>query len=266
MPVIEVAANHPEVADYRNLTDVQWRQRHEPDLGFFLAEGHKVISRALAAGYQPRSILTTSKWLADLQAITPDQVPIYLADELTLKGIVGYRLHRGALAAFQRPTPVPVADILSWAQSLVILEDLVDHTNVGLIMRTAAALGIDAVLVSPRCADPWYRRSVKTSMGAVLTLPWTVIADWPESMSQLHTAGFTTLALTPAVDAVDIASLPSDGKFALILGTEGPGLAHQTMAQATLRAQIPVTDRVDSLNVAAAAAIAMYTLVARPRG
>jgi len=267
MPVIAVAADDPRVADYRDLTDMAWRMRMEPEQGLFLAEGEKVILRALAAGYQPRSALMTEKWLPGLQAaLSSFDIDVMVASETVLRGVVGFRLHRGALAAFHRKQAPALADILAQAETLVVLEDLVDHTNVGLIMRTAAAVGIDAAVVSPRCADPYYRRSVKTSMGAVLALPWTTAPTWPGALQEIVEAGFTVMALTPEAGAGDLGQWQrGDRKVALLLGTEGDGLSPAAMAAATAQVRIPVTSRVDSLNVAAAAAIACYEVVARVR-
>lgn len=263
MPVVTVAGDDPRVADYRDLTDMAWRMRMEPEQGLFLAEGEKVILRALAAGYQPRSALMTAKWLPGLRdALADFDIDVMVADEAVLRGVVGYRLHRGALAAFHRKPSLALADVLANAETLVVLEDLVDHTNVGLIMRTAAAVGIDAAVVSPRCADPYYRRSVKTSMGAVLSLPWTTAPAWPDALVDITEAGFILMALTPEPSAVPLGEWRRRGrKVALLLGTEGDGLSQVAMATATERVRIPVTSRVDSLNVAAAAAIACYAVV-----
>ncbi len=263
--VIEVAADDPRVADYRNLTDVGWRQQMEPAEGLFLAEGEKVILRALAAGYTPRSALMSERWLPALRAgLESHPVDVMIASETTMRSIVGFRLHRGALAAFGRiPRPDPPR-VLAYARRIVVLEDLVDHTNVGLVFRTAAALGMDAVLVSPRCADPYYRRSVKTSMGAVLTMPWTHAQPWPGMLADLRADDWQLAALTPAEEAEDLrafaTALDPHAKLAMLLGTEGPGLSRWAQEQCTVRLRIPVTERVDSLNVAAAAAIASYEL------
>lgn len=263
MRVVRVGADDPRAAEYANLTDVGWRQQMEPAGGLFLAEGEKVISRAVVAGCVPRSALLTERWLPGLRPILePFDIDVMVADEATLRKVVGFRLHRGALAAFSRPPRPSAADVLAGARRVVVLEDLVDHTNVGLIFRTAAALGIDAVLVSPSCADPLYRRSVKTSMAAVLSMPWAVAEPWPQLLGDLRADGWRVAALTPAADAVPLpqfGAAPED-RIALVLGTEGPGLTPVAMRLADLRLRIPVTDRVDSLNVAAAAAIACYAL------
>lgn len=263
MRVIEVSADDARVADYRNLTDVGWRQQMEPTEGLFLAEGEKVITRAVEAGFVPRSALMAPRWLPALaELLKPFDIEVLVADESTLKSIVGFRLHRGALAAFGRRPASPLAQVLSDARRIVVLEDLVDHTNVGLIFRTAAALGMDAVVISPACADPYYRRAVKTSMGAILHLPWTVASPWPEVLADLRTEGWQLAALTPAAGAVDLRGYrpEPEQRVALLLGTEGPGLSAPALRAANVRLRIPVTHRVDSLNVAAAAAIACYEL------
>ena len=262
MRIETVTAGDPRVAEYRDLTDMQWRTRFEPDSGFFLAEGEKVIARAAAAGYEPRSVLLSPRWLPGMAVLFAEHdVELLVADESVLRGIVGFRLHRGALAAFTRTPRDDVAAVVANARSLVVLEGLVDHTNVGLVFRTAAALGIDGVLISPTCADPYYRRSVKTSMGAVLTMPWAVTGPWPGELAALRGQGFTLAALTPAPDAVELNRWRRDAEpVALLLGTEGDGLSDAALQHVDVRLRIPMTDRVDSLNVAAAAAIACYAL------
>jgi len=174
--------------------------------------------------------------------------------------VTGFHVHRGALACMHRkPLPQP-AELLDGAARVLVLEDLVEHTNVGAALRCAAALGVDAALLSPRCADPLYRRAVKVSMGAVFALPWTRVADWWEAVPQLTAAGFTTVALTPDPSAADLAQVRLDGPIALLIGSEGPGLSSRWRCAADIRARIPMTAGVDSLNVAAAAAVACYAL------
>lgn len=261
MRVVHVDGGDARVSDYRNLTDVQWRTAAEPAAGMFLAEGIKVIRRAVAGGYVPRSALTADRWLPDLaQVLEPFAGDILVASAQVVESIVGFRLHRGALAAFERRPPVPAATLLATARRIVVCENFVDHTNVGLVFRSAAALGMDAVFISPSCADPYYRRSLKTSMGAVCSIPWTVLPNWPEALEQLAVSGWDVVALSPAARAevLDGTRWSGDDRVALVLGSEGPGLTAAALARCTRLMRIPVTGRVDSLNVAAAAAIACY--------
>lgn len=249
------------VRDFADLTDVAARSVREPAEGLFIAEGAKVILRALHAGYQPRAVLTEPKWLPELADDLPATgVEVLVASPEVLRTVTGYRVHRGALASFQRPVALPPEALLRAARFVVVLVDLVDHTNVGAIFRTAAALGADSVLVTPGCADPLYRRSVKVSMGAVLTVPWTRTGTDPLA----GLSGFQTIALTPAADAVDIDALGRTHALAprraLLLGTEGDGLPVRVIARVDVRVRIPMAGGIDSLNVAAASAIAMHSL------
>ena len=248
----------PRVRDFTDLTDVAARSAREPAEGLFIAEGAKVIRRALAAGYRPRSVLSEPKWLPELAGgLEGSGAEVLTATPDVLRAVTGYRVHRGALASFERrPLPTP-ATMLADARFVVVLVDLVDHTNVGAIFRNAAALGADAVLVTPGCADPLYRRSVKVSMGAVLAVPWTRTgADPLESLG-----GFITIALTPSPDATALTALTATtGPRAVLLGTEGEGLPAELTARADQRVRIPMTSGVDSLNVAAASAIALHAL------
>ena len=253
----------PRLRDYVGLTDVQLRTRREPAEGLFVAEGEKVIRRAVAAGYPMRSMLLSEKWwpvMADLAAEV--DAPVLLGSTELLEQVTGFPVHRGALAAMARLPLPPAAELVRTAQRVAVLEDVVDHANVGSAFRAAAALGIDAVLVSPRCADPLYRRSVKVSMGAVFAVPWGRLDPWPGGLRTLAEAGFTLLALTPAEDAVDLDALPAGAKerCALLLGSEGPGLTPAALAAADLAVRIPMSAGVDSLNVAAAAAVAFYAV------
>ena len=260
-PAVVTDPDDPRVRDFVALTDVAARSVREPEEGLFIAEGAKVIRRALSAGYRPRSVLTDPKWLPDL-AGEPGlaAAEVLLAAPDVLRSVTGYRVHRGALASFIRPALSTPAALLANARFVVVLVDLVDHTNVGAIFRTAAALGADAVLVTPACADPLYRRSVKVSMGAVLTVPWT--RTGPDPLADLD--GWSTVALTPAADATDLDSVVLSGPRALLLGTEGDGLPERIMRAVDVRARIPMAGGVDSLNVAAASAIALHQLRPRP--
>lgn len=237
----------------------------EAEHGLFVAEGSTVIRRALAAGYVPRSLLLTRRWLDALaDALADVDAPCYLVDEALAEQVAGFRVHRGALAAVHRRPLPSVDEVLAGADRVVVLEDVVDHTNVGAILRAAVALGARGALVSPRCADPLYRRAVKVSMGTVFSLPWTRVDDWYDAVPALRTAGFRTVALTPAADAVDVSDLPVDGRIAVIVGSEGPGLSRRWLQAADVRARIPMHGGVDSLNVAAAVAVAFHAL--RPTG
>lgn len=259
-------ATDPRLRDYAGLTDVELRSRFEPAEGLFIAEGAKVIRRAAAAGYVIRSFLMASRWQAGLVDVVQDSgATAYVADEALLESITGYAVHRGALASCARRPLPEVDDLLARARHVVVLEDLTDHTNVGLVFRSAAALGIDAVLLAPRCADPLYRRAVKTSMGAVLTLPYTRIQDWSGGLARLRATGFEVLALTPdpAARLLDDILAGAADRVALVLGSEGGGLSERWLHEADHRVRIRQRSDVDSLNVAAAAAIACALLAAR---
>jgi tRNA G18 (ribose-2'-O)-methylase SpoU len=253
----------PRLRDYRDLTDVELRRRREPADGLFMAEGEKVIRRALAAGYRMRSLLLEDKWLASLRDVVDAfDGPVYVGPRPVLAEVTGYDVHRGALAAMDRRPLPSIGQVLATARRVVVLENLTDHTNVGAIFRSAAGLGMDAVLVTPRCADPLYRRSVKVSMGAVFSVPWTRLASWPADIALLREAGLAVLALTPEAAAVPIDELAPEVRThaALVLGAEGPGLAPGTLAEVGTRVRIPMSAGVDSLNVGAAAAVAFYAL------
>ena len=256
-------ASDPGLADYSRLTDVALRRMSEPAGGLYIAESTKVIKRALAAGHRPRSVLTLEKWLPDLEPMLgPVDVPCYVAPAEVLEELTGFHLHRGALAAMHRPEHVPVAELLRDATRVVVLEDIVDHTNVGAIFRSAAALGADAVLVSPSCADPLYRRSVRVSMGTVLQVPWTRLQSWPGGLDELRAAGFTIAALALSDDAVPLDEFAATAppRVALILGTEGDGLSSHALDAADVVVTIPMRGGVDSLNVASASAVAIWAL------
>lgn len=253
----------PRLRDYTGLTDVVLRRLSEPADGLYLAESAKVIERALGAGHRPRSVLLQQKWLDELTPVLePYDIPVYLAEPAVLAGITGFAMHRGAIASMHRPPLTPVADVLRDARRVVVLEDIVDHTNVGAIFRAVAGLGADAVLVTPRCADPFYRRAVRVSMGTVLQIPWTRLAEWPAGAGQLHEAGFEIAALALADDATDLAAYAADppDRVALLLGTEGDGLSQPALAAADTVVTIPMSRGVDSLNVAAASAVALWAL------
>lgn len=256
----------PVLHDYVGLTDMSLRTRREPVEGLFIAEGEKVIRRALAAGYPMRSMLLEEKWLPGLADVVEQvDAPVYVADLSLLERVTGYSVHRGALASMaRRPLPAP-SDLVRDARRLVVLEDITNHTNVGAVFRAAAGLGVDAVLVTPRCADPLYRRSVKVSMGGVFAVPWTRLPDWPGELGELRARGFVVAALALSDQAVDLDVLAADPpeRLVLMLGAEGDGLAPATVAAADLVVRIPMSREVDSLNVASAAAVAFWAT--RPR-
>jgi tRNA G18 (ribose-2'-O)-methylase SpoU len=255
----------PRLADYRDLRDVQLRRSLETEHGLFIAEGEKVVRRAAEAGFEARSFLMAPRWLDGLaDVLGASDAPCYVVSEELAEQVTGFHVHRGALASLHRRPAPPLSSVLEGARTVVVLEDVVDHTNVGACLRSAAAMGVDAVLLSPRCADPFYRRSIKVAMGAVFTLPWTRLEEWYDAVPQLSAAGFTTVALTPAPDSVAIEeAVAGRERVALLMGTEGQGLSDRWMSAADVRAVIPMAEGIDSLNVAAATAVACY--VARGR-
>jgi tRNA G18 (ribose-2'-O)-methylase SpoU len=258
----------PALRDFTRLTDVALRRLLEPEGGLYLAESTKVIERAIRAGHRPRAVLTREEWLPQLETVLaayPD-VPVHVGDSAVLEELTGFHLHRGALASMHRPELPEPADLLRGARRVVVIEDVVDHTNVGAIFRSAAGLGVDAVLVSPRCADPLYRRSVRVSMGTVLQVPWTRLPEWREGAPLLHDAGFTiaALALTDRAEDIDVLAADLPERLALVLGTEGDGLSRAALAVADRHVRIPMAHGVDSLNVAAAAALAVWALRVPP--
>lgn len=260
-------AGDSRVADYVSLSDAALRQRTDPEQGRYIAESSKVIRRALAAGHAPRSFFMAPKWLEGMFDVfdAHPQVPIYTGSDALLESVTGFHLHRGSLAAFERPDPVSLDAVLSTARRIAILEDIVDHTNLGAIFRSAAALGIDAVLLSQRSADPLYRRSIRVSMGAVFQVPWVRLREWPQETDELRAAGFEILALelTAHSRGIDeVAAVPAE-KLALILGTEGAGVSAEALQRADSTVMIPMRPGVDSLNVAAASAVAFWELRAR---
>ncbi|MFI7077506.1 TrmH family RNA methyltransferase [Micromonospora sp. NPDC049903] len=250
------------IGDYRALTDVELRTRWEPPHGLFIAEGELVLRRALRAGYPARSYLVDAKRVDQLADLDTGDAPVYAASQDVLREATGFHVHRGVLASFRR-TPLPsAAEVLATARRVVILEDVNNHTNLGAIFRAVAALGVDAVLLSPSCADPLYRRSVRVSMGEVFAVPYAKLEPWPAALDEVRAAGFTVLAMTPAPDAVPIQRLAPEqrARAALLLGAEGAGLTSAAMAASDVRVVIPMRRGVDSLNVAAATAVACWEL------
>lgn len=265
--------------DYTRLKDVKLRSKIEPERGLYMAESANVIERAIRAGHRPRSFLMSRRWLPTLDKLIEAatgardgaDIPVFVADEDILEQMTGFHLHRGALAAMQRPVLPSLDDLLTTARSgeparrIVVLENLVDHTNVGAAFRSAAALGVDAVLVTPQCADPLYRRSVRVSMGTVFQVPWTRLESWPGDVATLQGAGFTVASLALSDDSVSLdefASLPAlqgpDARLAMVMGTEGDGLGWRTIAASDYTVKIPMDHGVDSLNVAAASAVVFW--------
>jgi tRNA G18 (ribose-2'-O)-methylase SpoU len=249
------------IADYRELTDVKLRTAWEPPHGLFIAEGELVVRRALQAGYRPRSFLVDSKRVEQLADVATT-APLFAAEPEVLQAATGFHVHRGVLASFHRKPAITRAEVIRAARRLVILEDVNNHTNIGAVFRGAAGLGMDAVLLSPTCADPLYRRSVRVSMGTVFSVPYARLEPWPAALDEVRAAGFTVLALTPAPDAVALHRLPpaACSRPALVLGAEGPGLSAAALDAADLRVAIPMRAGVDSLNVAAAAAVAFWEI------
>ena len=302
MPVIPIDnLDDPRLDAYARLTEVQLRNKLEPEKGIFIAESGKVIERALAAGMEPLSFLMEEKWLGQIQGIlaragyagggsdgTRDaggdragnrpvsaDLPLFVAPLPELNKLTGFELTRGALGAFRRPALPSVRDLLREARLVAVLENITNHTNIGAIFRSAAALGVDAVLVTPACYDPLYRRAVRVSMGTVFQVPWTRIgneasgtpghpsASWAdEGIPLLHELGFKTAALALSDDSVplDDPVLAREERLAVVLGTEGDGLAPETIARCDYTVRIPMQHGVDSLNVAAASAVAFWEL------
>ncbi|MDF7663897.1 RNA methyltransferase [Bifidobacterium sp. ESL0763] len=303
MRIISIESIDDErVAAYVSLTEAQLRNRLEPEKGIFIAESPKVIDRALAAGREPVSLLVEEPWLEGMgdmfrriEARWGDDIPVYVATPEQLKKLTGYRLHRGALAAMRRWKLPTVAELCRGARRVAVMEDIVDHTNVGALMRSAAALDVDAVLATPSCGDPLYRRAARVSMGTVFQVPWTRIDAetlperdgdgdaesekhtkqedrkyWPaRGLRELNDLGFTTVAMALTDDSISLDELTrrlnNDAaepdhieRLALIFGTEGDGLSHRTIANTDLTVKIPMSNGVDSLNVAASSAVAFY--------
>lgn len=269
--IIEITDfEQPELDTYARLTEAQLRNRLEPQKGIFIAESTKVIATALEMGLRPISFLMERKHIygqaAPLLAHFPD-VCVYTADREILEQLTGYQLTRGVLCAMRRPVLPTVEAVCAGARRIAVLEGIVDSTNIGAIFRSAAALRMDAVLVSPTCCDPLNRRAVRVSMGTVFQLPWTYIgtsaADWPHpGIDRLHALGFKTAAMALDTNSVslDDPRLAAENRLAIVLGTEGDGLCHRTIAECDYTVMIPMAHGVDSLNVAAASAVAFWQL------
>lgn len=268
---VELTVADERLADYTSLTDVALRRRLETERGLYMAESTNVIMRAVQAGHRPRSFLTARKWLdsltpwIELACGTADggETPVYIAEEEVLEEITGFHLHRGAMAAMNRPELADPFDLIENARLIAVIEDVVDHTNVGAIFRSCAALGVDCVLVTPGCADPLYRRSVRVSMGTVFQVPWTRVSPWPGAITSLREQGWEVAAMALSDDSVSLpdycAGLEAR-KVALLFGTEGDGLTRQAIESSSVTVRIPMAGGVDSLNVAAASAVAVYAV------
>ena len=276
MPIEITDPADERVRDYFTLTDVALRTKAEPERGLYLAESEKVIRRALGAGHRPRSFLMGKRWVTDLSDIVEraesQGVPVYFASAGIIETMTGFHLHRGALASMHRPQLVGPAELLQNAlrhdvSRVLVLEDIVDHTNVGAVFRSAAALGVDAVLTTPRCADPLYRRAVRVSMGTVFQVPWTRIDPWPAGLQVLRDHGFTVAAFALGDGAVSLDDLAANqpDRLAMVFGTEGDGLSRLAVKGADLVVKIPMSGGVDSLNIAAASAVALWALRPGPR-
>lgn len=269
--IIEISDfSAPELDAYARLTEAQLRNKLEPEKGIFIAESTKVIGTALDAGYEPVSLLMEPKHIesdaAHIIARCGD-IPVYTAQRSVLAKLTGYELTRGVLCAMRRPTPRTLEDVCAGARRIAVLEGIVDATNVGAIFRSAAALNMDAVLLTPTCGDPLYRRAARVSMGTVFQVPWARIgdtpADWPHpGLEQLNKLGFKTAAMALSDNSVSIddPNLAAEEKLAVILGTEGDGLSDSTIAACDYTVKIPMAHGVDSLNVAAASAVAFWEL------
>ncbi|MEV7630914.1 RNA methyltransferase [Microbacterium sp. NPDC089318] len=255
----------PVLDDYRSLTDTALRRVREPAGGLYIAESAKVIERALQAGHRPRSVLTQQKWTSAVAELLDGRdVPVYVVADDVAEKLTGFAVHRGVMAAMHRPQPASVCDVLSSIATrrarIAILEGLTDHTNVGAVFRSAAALGVDAVLVTPTCADPLYRRSVRVSMGTVFQVPWTRVESWPAEIDELRAAEYVIAGMTLGEGAIALDDLVAESpeRLALVFGTEGDGILPGTDRMLDRRVTIPMAGGVDSLNVAAASAVAFY--------
>lgn len=261
MTVIEITdLSDPRLADYSHRTDVALKKARGTEHGLYIAESALVLQRALAAGHRPRSVLALGNTVEEALTLVGDAVPIFSGPSELLEHLTGYLLHRGLIAAMHRPELPSARSLLENARRVIILENVADPTNVGAIFRSVAAIGADAVFVTPRCSDPFYRRAVRVSMGTVLQVPWTRLGDWVSTRELLTAAGFRTAALALAADAVSLRDFEAPQRLALVLGAEGEGLTAEALASADTVVKIPMAHGIDSLNVAATAAVAMWSL------
>jgi tRNA G18 (ribose-2'-O)-methylase SpoU len=263
MPVVEVTdIADPRLVDFAHRTDVALKNGERNGPGLYIAESALVLERALRAGHRVRSVLALGGTVDEAVALVGDEVPVYSGPGELLAELTGYILHRGLIAALHRPALPDAAELIAGARRIVVLENVSDPTNVGAIFRSVAAIGADAVLVTPRCSDPYYRRAIRVSMGTVLQVPWTRVGDWESTRALLVQAGFHVAALALSEDAVSLREFSRDAphRVALVLGAEGDGLTAEAVAAADTVVKIPMAHGIDSLNVAATAAVAMYAL------
>jgi tRNA G18 (ribose-2'-O)-methylase SpoU len=271
MDIVHIeSSSDPRLNEYRSLTDTALRTVSEPAGGLYIAESAKVLERALGAGHAPRSVLVQERRLDGIRRIVGDfDVPVFVVPDDVAEAVTGFAVHRGVIASMHRPVLPTVAEVLDPSASepstrtrsrIAILEGLADHTNIGALFRSAAALGIDAVLISPDCSDPLYRRAVRVSMGTVFQVPWTRIPEWPAGIHELQEAGYVVAGMTLGEGAIALDELVAEDheKLALVFGTEGHGITPATDSILDRRVTIPMMGGVDSLNVAAASAVAFY--------
>ena len=268
--ILQVAdLEDPRLDEYLRLSEAHLRMRTDVENGLYIAESTKVVQRAINAGHVPRSFLLAEKHLDQLAEEFnrfPD-APIFIGDDRQLQDLVGFHLHRGAMAAMNRPEPRDLDEVLETSSRIAILEDIADHTNLGAIIRSASGLGVDAVLLTPKCVDPWYRRSARVSMGTVFDLPWVRMQSWPEDLQTLKNHGYEMLAMELTDDAIPMneVEIKAGQKVAMILGNEGRGVTDEALAAVDRTVIIPMHRDVDSLNVGAASAIAFWHLCSAPR-
>ncbi|WP_396275222.1 TrmH family RNA methyltransferase [Glutamicibacter sp. PS] len=259
----------PRLDEYLRLSEAHLRMRTDVENGLYIAESTMVVRRALNAGHVPRSFLLAEKYLDQLteEFARYPEVPIFVGDDRQLEDLVGFHLHRGAMASMNRPEPLDVGQVLQASSRVAVLEDIADHTNLGAILRSATGLGVDAVLLTPKCVDPWYRRSARVSMGTVFDLPWVRLDSWPDGLEILARHGFRTLAMELTEDAIplDRLEIAAGDKVAMILGNEGRGVRAETLERVDDTVMIPMHREVSSLNVGAASAIAFWHLCSSPR-
>lgn len=263
MPVIEITElSDPRLRDYSQLNDVALKKARSAEYGLYIAESALVLERALRAGHTPRSVLALGGTIDEARALVGDEVTIFSGPDELLSSLTGYVLHRGLIAAMNRPALPSPDELLREARRIVIVENVADPTNLGAIFRSAGAIGADAVLVTPSCTDPFYRRAIRVSMGTVLQVPWTRTGDWAQTRTLMNELGFHVAALALTPDAVSLRDFDGSSyeRLALVLGAEGPGLTDEAIAAADTVVQIPMKHGIDSLNVAAASAVAMWAL------